>query len=139
MPKNVQDICNQMYEEWKSKKKKYISKKKTIHGMDLIEYEKFEVKFTKTHRLKNSSIPYMQIILNSENQQFDKQKLKRKVTFYGDKNTEKRKENHTNILTVYVFSLFCIFQSLSLSKSGVFQFEVVFILRESSCLGHIQI
>ena len=81
----------------------------------------------------------MQIILNSENQQFDKQKLKRKVTFYGDKNTEKRKENHTNILTVYVFSLFCIFQSLSLSKSGVFQFEVVFILRESSCLGHIHI
>ena len=48
----------------------------------------------------------MQIILNSENQQFEKQKLKRKVTFYGDKNTEKRKENHTNILTVYVFSLF---------------------------------
>ena len=57
------------------------SKKKTRHGMHFRKYEKFEVKFAKTNRLKNSSIPYMQRILNSENLQFEKQDLKRKVRF----------------------------------------------------------
>ena len=46
---------------------KIFSKKKTKHGMDLRKYEKSEVKFAKTNGLKNSSIPYIQRILNSEN------------------------------------------------------------------------
>ena len=49
------------------------SKKKTEHGMDLRKNEKYEVKFAKTNRLKNSSVPYMQRILNTDNLQFDKQ------------------------------------------------------------------
>ena len=68
------------------------SKKKTKHGMDLRKYEKFEVKFAKTNRLKNSSIPYMQRILNSENLQFEKQELKRKMKFYEEKNIEKKRK-----------------------------------------------
>ena len=56
--------------------------------MDLRKYEKFEAKFAKTNRLKNSSIPYMQRILNSENLQFEKQELKRKMKFYEEKNIE---------------------------------------------------
>ena len=52
------------------------SKKNTKHGMDLRKYEKIEVKFAKTNRLKNSSIPYMPRILNSENLEFEKQDLK---------------------------------------------------------------
>ena len=65
------------------------SKKKIKHGMDLRKNENFEVKFAKTNRLKNSSIPFMQRILNSENQQLEKQELKRKMKFYGDKNIER--------------------------------------------------
>ena len=41
--------------------------------MDLRKYEKSEVKFAKTNRLKNSSKPYMQRIFNSENLEFEKQ------------------------------------------------------------------
>ena len=37
---------------------------KTKHGLGLRKYEKIEVTFAKTNRLKNSSIPYMQIFLN---------------------------------------------------------------------------
>ena len=59
------------------------SKKKIKHGiMDLRKYEKFEVKFTKTNKLKNSSILYMQRILNSENLESEKQDLKRKIRFH---------------------------------------------------------
>ena len=43
------------------------SKKKTEHGMDLRKNEKYEVKFAKTNRLKNSSVPCMQRILNTDN------------------------------------------------------------------------
>ena len=62
--------------------------------MDLRKYEKFEVKFAKTNRLKNSSIPYMQRILKSENQQFEKQELKRKMKFYEttDNDIEKNRK-----------------------------------------------
>ena len=66
------------------------SKKKTKHGMDLRKYEKIEVKFAKTNRLKNSSIPYMQRILNSETLEFEKPDLKRQMKFPGVKNIEKR-------------------------------------------------
>ena len=66
------------------------SKEKTKHGMDLRKYEKNETKFASTNRLKNSSIPYMHRILNSENLLFEKQELKRKLKFYGDKNVEKK-------------------------------------------------
>ena len=68
------------------------SKRKTKHGMDLRKNEKYEVKFAKTNRLKNSSVPYMQRILNTENLQFEKQDLKRKKIYYGDKNIEKRRK-----------------------------------------------
>ena len=68
------------------------SKKKTEHGMDLRKNEKYEVKFAKTNRLKNSSVPYMQRILNTDNLQFEKQDLKRKKRYYGDKNIEKRRK-----------------------------------------------
>ena len=44
--------------------------------MDLRKYVKIEEAFAKTNRLKNSSIPYMQRILNSENLEFEKQNLK---------------------------------------------------------------
>ena len=46
--------------------------------MNLRKYEKIQVKFTKTNRLKNSSIPYIQRILNSENLEFKKQDSKNK-------------------------------------------------------------
>ena len=69
------------------------SKKKIKHGMDLRKNEKFEVKFAKTNRLKNSSIPFMQRILNSENQQLEKQELKRKMKFHGDKKIEKKRKS----------------------------------------------
>ena len=59
------------------------SKKKTKHGMDLRKMEKYEVKFTKTNRLKNSSVPYMQRIINTDNLKFEKQDLKRKKRNYG--------------------------------------------------------
>ena len=68
------------------------SKKETEHRMDLRKNEKYEVKFAKTNRLQNSSVPYMQRILNTDNLQFEKQDLKRKKIFYGDKNIEKRRK-----------------------------------------------
>ena len=68
------------------------SKRKTKHGMDLRKDEKYEVKFAKTNRLKNSSVPYMQRILNTDNLKFEKQDLKRKKRYYGDKNIEKRRK-----------------------------------------------
>ena len=58
--------------------------------MDLRKYEEIEVKFAKTNRLKRSSIPYMQKILNSEKQEFEKQDLKRKMKFYGVRHIEKK-------------------------------------------------
>ena len=64
--------------------------KKTKHGMDWRKYDKFEVKFAKTNRLKNSSIPYIQRILDSENLEFEKQELKRKMKIYEEKNIEKK-------------------------------------------------
>ena len=60
--------------------------------MDLRKDEKYEVKFAKTNRLKNSSVPYMQRILNTEKLQFEKQELKRKKRFNEDKNIEKRRK-----------------------------------------------
>ena len=60
---------------------KIFSKKETKHEMALRKYEKIEVKFAETNRLKNSSIPYMQRILNSKNLEFEKQNLKRKLKF----------------------------------------------------------
>ena len=50
------------------------SKRKTKHGMDLRKKEKYEVKFARTNRLKNSSVPYMQRILNTDNLQIYKNK-----------------------------------------------------------------
>ena len=58
--------------------------------MDLRKYEKIEVKFAKTNRLKKSPIPYMQRIFNSENLEFGKQNLKRKMKIHGVKNIEKK-------------------------------------------------
>ena len=52
-----------------------LSKKKPKYGMDLGKYQKIEAKFAKSNRLKNSSIPYMQRILNLK---FAKTKLKNK-------------------------------------------------------------
>ena len=75
------------------------SKKKTEHGMDLRKNEKYEVKFAKTNRLKNSSVPYMQRILNTENLLFEKQDLKRKKIYYGDKNIEKRRIFYSYLLS----------------------------------------
>ena len=68
------------------------SKKKSRYGIDLRNYEKKknEVKFAKTNRLKHLSIPYMQRILNSENIEFGKQDLKRKMNFNEVKNIKKR-------------------------------------------------
>ena len=43
------------------------------HGINLRKNEKYEVKFAKTNRLKNSSVPYMQRIINTDNLKFDKQ------------------------------------------------------------------
>ena len=60
--------------------------------MDLRKNEKYEVKFAKTNRLKNSSVPYMRRILNTDNLQFEKHELKRKERFNGDKNIEKRRK-----------------------------------------------
>jgi len=68
--------------------------------MDLRKDEKYEVKFAKTNRLKKSSVPYMQRILNTDNLQFEKQELKRKKRFNGDKNIEKE-ENYTNSFIFY--------------------------------------
>ena len=67
------------------------TKRKTKHGMDLRKNEKYEVKFAKTNRLKNSSVPYMQRILNTDNLQFENQELKRKKRFNGDKNIKKKR------------------------------------------------
>ena len=63
---------------------------KIKHGTNLRKYGRIEVKFTKTNRLKNSSIPYLQRILNSENLEFEKQDLKRKMKFHRAKNIEKK-------------------------------------------------
>ena len=50
------------------RKENVFSKKITLHGMDLRNYENFEVKFEEEkNTLKTSSIPYLQRILNSEN------------------------------------------------------------------------
>ena len=68
-----------------SRKNNIFSKINTKHGMDLRKYEENGSK--KTNRLENSSIPYMQRILNSE---FEKQILKRKIKFHGVKNIEKK-------------------------------------------------
>ena len=46
------------------------------NGMGLEICKKYDEKFTKTNRLKNSSIQYMQRLLNSENLQFGKEELK---------------------------------------------------------------
>ena len=54
------------------------------------KYENIKVKFAKTNILKNSSNPYMQRILNSDNLEYEKQELKRKMKFYGVKNIEKK-------------------------------------------------
>ena len=68
------------------------SKEKPKHIMEPRKYEKkIEVIFAKTNRLNNSSIPYMQSILNSENLEFKKQELKRKMKFHGIKNIVKIK------------------------------------------------
>ena len=64
------------------------SKKKTEHGMDLRKNEKYEVKFAKTNRLKNSSVPYMQRILNTDNLQFEKQELKNHMGRAGHEKTK---------------------------------------------------
>ena len=85
-----------------------ISKKKTKHGMDLRKNEKYEVKFAKTNRLENSSVPYMQRILNTDNLQFEKQDLKRKKRYYGDKNIEKRKKLYLYLLS-FIFQFWLYF------------------------------
>ena len=46
--------------------------------MNLRKYENIEVKFAKANRLKNSSISYMQRILNSENLESKKTRIKKK-------------------------------------------------------------
>ena len=66
------------------------SKTKTKHGMDLRKNEKYEVKSAKKNRQKDSSVWYMQRILNTDNLQFEKQELKRQKGFNENKNTEKR-------------------------------------------------
>ena len=68
----------------------YLGIRGTLHPTDEKKYEKIEVEFAKTNRLKNSSIPYMPRILNSENLEFEKQDLKKKMKFHGVKNIEKK-------------------------------------------------
>ena len=53
--------------------------KKHFHPMKIRNNEKFDVKFANTERLKKSSIPYMQRILNSENMTKENQLGKRKL------------------------------------------------------------
>ena len=53
--------------------------KKHFHPMKIRNNEKFDVKFANTERLKKSSIPYMQRILNSENKSKENQLGKRKL------------------------------------------------------------
>ena len=70
--------------------------------------KKNEVKFAKTRRLKNSSIPYMQRILNSDNLEFENKNWKEKSNF---KRSRILKRNEI----IFVFSKFiflvlvCIF------------------------------
>ena len=54
--------------------------------------KRYEVKLAKTDRLKNSSLPYMKRILNTDNLQFEIQELKRKTIFIGDKNMKKERK-----------------------------------------------
>ena len=57
--------------------------------MKIRNNEKFDVKFANTERLKKSSIPYMQRILNSENMTKENQLGKRKLL--KEENTPGRK------------------------------------------------
>ena len=57
--------------------------------MKIRNNEKFDVKFANTERLKKSSIPYMQRILNSENMSKENQLGKRKLL--KEENTPGRK------------------------------------------------
>ena len=57
-------------------------KKELIHKMKAKSYEKYEVKFAHTGRLKKTTVPYMQRILNSVNTKNVKQGIKRKISEY---------------------------------------------------------
>ena len=56
------------------------------------KYEKFEIKCKKKQTRKLIYTIYMQRILKSENLQFEKQELERKMKFNGGKNIEKEKK-----------------------------------------------
>ena len=70
--KNVQDLCNQMYEDWKSKKKLNILKKENLtwNGPNKIwkNWGKNCKKEIQTQK------PYMQRMLNSDNLEFENKK-----------------------------------------------------------------
>ena len=55
-------------------------------------YEKYEVKFANTGRLKKSAVPYMQRILNSVNTENLKQGIKRNISEYGNNTKIKRRK-----------------------------------------------
>ena len=65
--------------------------KKNEHRMKLRQNEKYEVKYAKTSRLKDSAIPYMQRILNKENLRC-KIQVKRKKILQEDKKITKRRK-----------------------------------------------
>ena len=54
--------------------------------------EKYDVDFARTGRLKDSSIPYMQRMLNSENLNNEKQAIKRKIMNKDENENEQRRK-----------------------------------------------
>ena len=58
------------------------------------KYEKFKIKFAhkKTDSKTHLYTIYMQRIFKSENLQFEKQELERKMKFYRDSNIEKKRK-----------------------------------------------
>ena len=78
-------------------------------SMKFRNIEKYEVDFTKTGRLKDSAIPYMQ--LNCENMINKKQQIKRKK-ISKDETQERRKLNFRfafSLLFLFVPVNFCLF------------------------------
>ena len=73
-----------------SRVKNMFPKKEVNHSMIFRNIEKYDVDFAKTGRLKDSSIPYMQRMLNSENLKNEKQAIKRKI-MNKDENEQRRK------------------------------------------------
>ena len=66
--------------------------KDSKHKMKARNYEKYEVKFANTGRLKKSAVPYMQRMLNNVNTENVKKGIKRKISEYENKHEIKRRK-----------------------------------------------